>query len=180
MLLEGLAGERWALVTKTHHCLVDGMSGVDVTNLLLDDAPPSGPDVRDGAVAPSADPRHARSVAAAAGAAVAVPVSIARAGADLVTHPRLAGELVRRTRAVAELVVRDELIGAPHTSLNVPIGGSRRFAVARADLDGEGDQARARRDAERRRAAGGGHGRPAHLPAGARRAASAGCGRWCP
>lgn len=138
VLLEGLAGARWALVTKTHHCLVDGMSGVDVTNLLLDATPepPPGPDARDGAVTSSADPAPRSRVGRAAGAAVAVPVSIARAGADLVTHPRLAGEVVRRTRAVAELVVRDELIGAPHTSLNVPIGGSRRFAVARADLGG--------------------------------------------
>jgi WS/DGAT/MGAT family acyltransferase len=137
-LLQGLEGGRWALATKTHHCLVDGMSGVDVTNLLLDaePEPPPGPDPRDAAAAPGADPPHRSAVAAAAGAATALPVSIARAGADLVTHPRVAGELVRRTRAVAELVVRDELVGAPHTSLNVPIGGSRRFAVARADLDG--------------------------------------------
>ncbi|HET8949872.1 MAG TPA: wax ester/triacylglycerol synthase family O-acyltransferase, partial [Solirubrobacteraceae bacterium] len=137
-LIDGLAGGRWALATKTHHCLVDGMSGVDVTNLLLDaePEPPPGPDPRDAAVAPGFDPPHRSAVAAAAGAATALPVSIARAGADLVTHPRVAGELVRRTRAVAELVVRDELVGAPHTSLNVPIGGSRRFAVARADLDG--------------------------------------------
>jgi hypothetical protein len=42
----------------------------------------------------------------------------------------------RLTCAVAELIVRDELIGAPHTSLNVPIGGSRSFAVARTDLAG--------------------------------------------
>jgi WS/DGAT/MGAT family acyltransferase len=135
VLLEGLAGERWALVTKTHHCLVDGMSGVDVTNLLLDATPepPPGPDVSERTVATGADPAPRSRVVAAAGAAVTLPVSIARAGADLVTHPRLAGRL---TRAVAELIVRDELIGAPHTSLNVPIGGSRRFAVARADLDG--------------------------------------------
>src|SRR5215207_741117 len=40
-LLDGLADGRWSLVTKVHHCLVDGMSGVSVTNLLLDDSPAS-------------------------------------------------------------------------------------------------------------------------------------------
>jgi WS/DGAT/MGAT family acyltransferase len=109
-----------------------------VTNLLLDAEPVPPRPAPDGAGAGAAsdgEPPAPRSrLAAAAGAATAVPVSIARAGAQLATHPRLAGELVRRTRAVAELFVRDELVGAPHTSLNVPIGGSRRFAVARADL----------------------------------------------
>ncbi len=137
-LLEGLADGRWALVTKTHHCLVDGMSGVDVTNLLLDATPepaprPAAPD------APGAEPPRSSGPIRMAGTALRLPLSVAlksaRAGAGAIAHPSVAGELVRRTRGVAELLVRDELIGAPATSLNVPIGGSRRFAVARADLD---------------------------------------------
>jgi WS/DGAT/MGAT family acyltransferase len=35
---------------------------------------------------------------------------------------------------LAELIVRDELIAAPHTSLNIPIGATRRFQVVRASL----------------------------------------------
>jgi diacylglycerol O-acyltransferase / wax synthase len=35
VLLDGLAGGRWALVSKTHHCLVDGVGSVDVVDLLL-------------------------------------------------------------------------------------------------------------------------------------------------
>ncbi|HET9591811.1 MAG TPA: wax ester/triacylglycerol synthase domain-containing protein, partial [Solirubrobacterales bacterium] len=35
-LLEGLEGGRWALVTKVHHCLIDGISGAGVTAALLD------------------------------------------------------------------------------------------------------------------------------------------------
>ena len=38
-LLEGLAGGRWALATKTHHCMVDGVGSVDVGHVLLDVAP---------------------------------------------------------------------------------------------------------------------------------------------
>ena len=39
VLLEGLANGRWALVWKTHHCLVDGVGSVDIVDLLLDAEP---------------------------------------------------------------------------------------------------------------------------------------------
>ena len=45
VLVEGLEDGRWALASKTHHCLVDGVGSVDVGHLLLDiapDAPPPG------------------------------------------------------------------------------------------------------------------------------------------
>ncbi len=120
VLLEGLEGGRWALVTKTHHCLVDGMSSIDVTRLLLDASPDPAP------VAAAPEP-------ASVPGEQPLPVRVAGA---LVAHPRAAAaELVRRTRGVVGLLVRDELVGAPHTSLDVPIGGQRHFAVARADLD---------------------------------------------
>ncbi|MGH2806416.1 MAG: wax ester/triacylglycerol synthase domain-containing protein, partial [Actinomycetota bacterium] len=36
---EGLGGDRWALISKTHHALVDGISGVDIISVILDIAP---------------------------------------------------------------------------------------------------------------------------------------------
>ena len=43
-LLDGLEDGRWALVTKTHHCLVDGVASVDVGTTLLDASPqPTAP-----------------------------------------------------------------------------------------------------------------------------------------
>jgi WS/DGAT/MGAT family acyltransferase len=35
-MVEGLAGDRFALIGKTHHALVDGISGVDITTILFD------------------------------------------------------------------------------------------------------------------------------------------------
>ena len=35
-LVEGLDGGRWALICKVHHCLVDGVSGVDLLGIVLD------------------------------------------------------------------------------------------------------------------------------------------------
>src|SRR2546423_5064075 len=43
-LVEGLEGNRFAVIGKSHHCLVDGVSGVDITTVLFDAAPdPPGP-----------------------------------------------------------------------------------------------------------------------------------------
>ena len=38
-----MAGERFALIAKTHHALVDGISGVDITTVLFDTAPRAAP-----------------------------------------------------------------------------------------------------------------------------------------
>src|SRR5664279_1720674 len=38
-LVERMAGDRFALIAKTHHALVDGISGVDITTVLFDTAP---------------------------------------------------------------------------------------------------------------------------------------------
>ena len=43
-------------------------------------------------------------------------------------------EALARSRAMVELLVRDEVVGAPACSLNAPIGGHRRYAVVRSDL----------------------------------------------
>src|SRR4051794_2555232 len=39
VLLEGLEDGRWALATKTHHAMVDGVASVGVADLLLDSSP---------------------------------------------------------------------------------------------------------------------------------------------
>ena len=133
VLLEGLQDDRWALVTKTHHSLVDGVGSVDVVRLLLDAEPPALGGAGDaetdetrslfGALAP-------RPFDAVAGLTRA-GVRAASAGVHAALHPR---DTLEKSRALAELIVRDELIAAPHTSLNVPIGATRRFAIVRASL----------------------------------------------
>ncbi len=35
-LVEGLEDDRWALISKVHHCMVDGVSGVDLLSIVLD------------------------------------------------------------------------------------------------------------------------------------------------
>ena len=125
VVLEGLEGGRWALCTKTHHCMVDGVGSIDVGHVLLDPGPepsaaPALPDVR----VPTET--HHGILERAAGAA--------RAGASVAIHPRKLADVASRSRALAEVIVRDEVVAAPATSLNVPIGTSRRFDVVRVPL----------------------------------------------
>src|SRR3954454_9790092 len=41
-VIEGLAGDRFAVLTIIHHAAVDGASGVELLTLMLDDAPQGG------------------------------------------------------------------------------------------------------------------------------------------
>jgi diacylglycerol O-acyltransferase len=136
VLLDGLADGRWALVTKTHHCLVDGVGSVDLVDLLLDAEPaPRQSTMPQPARVPASVedwhrwlPHPPASVGQAAGAGVAA----ARSGAHALMHPR---ETLERSREILELLVRDELIAAPRSSLNVPIGATRRIATAHVELE---------------------------------------------
>jgi len=153
-LLEGLADDRWALVHKTHHSMVDGVGSVDVAHLILDATADAAPAARSSSASVrSADPRssaHAAEAPASAAkptsagplSAVAhawaglVPldtiVKAARMGAHGVLHPR---DALRNARAGVALIVSEELLhAAPHTSLNVPIGTRRRFDVVSVPL----------------------------------------------
>jgi len=128
-LLDGLEGGRWALATKTHHCLVDGVGSIDIGHVLLDtspDAPPRPPE-------PLAESDEDTNESG--GRFWLSPGLVARgarAGLSAAAHPR---ESLHRVRSAVELVVREEVIGAPHSSLNGPMSGVRSFASVRLDLD---------------------------------------------
>jgi diacylglycerol O-acyltransferase / wax synthase len=38
-VIEGLEGDRFAIVSKTHHCMIDGVSGVDIMRVLMSPQP---------------------------------------------------------------------------------------------------------------------------------------------
>jgi diacylglycerol O-acyltransferase / wax synthase len=139
VLLDGLAGGRWALVTKTHHAMVDGVGSIDVGSLMLDTEPHPGEPRVEGEHPAGAqrEPERARS-SQLVGALRWAPehiVQVARFGAGIALHPSKAAEMLARSRATVEVLVRDELIRAPASSLNCKIGGTRRFAVVEASLD---------------------------------------------
>ncbi|MGO9322856.1 MAG: WS/DGAT/MGAT family O-acyltransferase [Solirubrobacteraceae bacterium] len=137
-IVEGLADGRWALATKTHHCIVDGVGAVDIGHLLLDTTPDavSTPDVTADAVAaapPSLSPGPlARLARVWPGILPAETILHAvQMGAHGVLHPR---DALRSAKSALGIIVHEELRAAPHTSLNGPIGTRRRFEVVRIPL----------------------------------------------
>ena len=126
-LLDGLEGGRWALASKTHHCLVDGVGSIDIGHLLLDAVPDAPPQP------PKKLPTHDRDEADGGRfwLSPGLVVRGARGGVDAALHPRRS---LADARAAAELVVREEVIGAPRTSLTGPMTGTRNFATVRLDL----------------------------------------------
>jgi diacylglycerol O-acyltransferase / wax synthase len=127
VVLEGLADGRWALATKTHHCLVDGVGATDAATIMLDATRSPGP-----WQAPSQPPEPTEH--SALYDLTALPGRAARSGLDLAAHPARAAAVLDGARGLVELALRDELAGAPQTSLNVPLGEHRRLAVGHVEL----------------------------------------------
>jgi len=132
-LAEGLAHGRWAVISKIHHCMVDGVSGTDLYRVIFDDTPEPAP--------PAADHRVARTEPAAAWLATQaaldmalLPVRGAAALSGVVADPgRAARQVTDTVRAVTKLV--PALWPAAESSLTGPIGRQRRYTWARASLD---------------------------------------------
>ncbi|HEY4897351.1 MAG TPA: wax ester/triacylglycerol synthase family O-acyltransferase [Solirubrobacteraceae bacterium] len=128
-LVDGFENGRWALATKTHHCLVDGVGSIDIGHVLLDTSPTARPLPRQ--PLPSTAGETEEHGAGRFWLSPGLAVRGARAGLNAALHPR---ESFDRARAAVELIVRDEVIGAPRSSLNGPMSGTRHFATVRLDL----------------------------------------------
>jgi diacylglycerol O-acyltransferase len=140
-LVEGLEpaapgeSERFALIFKTHHALVDGVSGVDLATVLLDlerDPPPSEGELEPwrGRREPSAVELVLAGVRDALGTASGLVSTALRAG----TQPARALSRLREAAEGVGEIVWAGLNPAPETPLNVEIGPHRRFVVVRQRL----------------------------------------------
>lgn len=133
VLLDGFEDGGWALATKVHHSLVDGVSGNSVTMVILDAEPDPAPGSK-GLLAALTAEGDGRGEAEREPGPLSALAGAARAGVDAARHPRKElGALLSRSREIAGLL-KDELIPAPHTSLNVGIGGTRRLAAVHSSL----------------------------------------------
>ena len=134
-LVQGLERNRFALITKTHHALVDGVSGVDIATVLFDVKPVPEPIRDDDGWVPAPEPSPALLAARGIEGAAAIPVKAARRLRNALSHP---GRTIDRVRHAAEAVgeVAWEFADpAPKLPLNVEIGSHRRFVWMRAELE---------------------------------------------
>jgi diacylglycerol O-acyltransferase / wax synthase len=125
-LVEGLEGGRFALISKTHHALVDGVSGVDITSVLFDATPEPAP-IEQRSWVPQPEPSDAELLGHALVERATMPGEAARGLRALTRAPRQAlaqaGEWLVGVGAMAWAGVNP----APESPFNVPIGPHRRY-----------------------------------------------------
>jgi diacylglycerol O-acyltransferase / wax synthase len=129
---EGLDDGRWALISKTHHCMVDGVSATDLLSVILSkQREPEREEIR--AWRPDPEPNSAELIAHSLSLRAASPYEAARTVLSAARGPRrVAGKTLEAARGVANL--RSLLSPDSSSSLNGPIGPHRRWDWATARL----------------------------------------------
>ncbi len=131
--VEGLEGGHVAMVQKTHHALVDGVSGVDVATVLLDFEPDPvrtpGPEWR-----PAPAPPQARLLVDTVKEYVAGPKALAQTARNAVEVPKRAADRVTQVARSFATLTEGNLV-APRTSLNRTVGRNRRFGLVQYPVD---------------------------------------------
>jgi diacylglycerol O-acyltransferase len=134
-LVQGLERNRFALITKTHHALVDGIAGVDLATVLFDLKPVPEPIEPDEAWVPSPPPTPAEMAAKGIQELTETPFRLGRRLLRAASDPeRAAKRAVEAAEALAE-VAWNFTNPAPDVPLNVDIGPHRRFVWTHGRLD---------------------------------------------
>ena len=133
-LIEGLKGGRFAIVGKTHHAMVDGVSGVDITTVLFDaeKEPAESPQALERWI-PRPEPNGAQLLGEALLERTIYPREIARGLRRIARGPRRALEKAAEM-ALAAGTFAWTGVAAPRSPFNFDIGTHRRFAWVRASL----------------------------------------------
>jgi diacylglycerol O-acyltransferase / wax synthase len=133
-LVDGVEGGRFAIVAKTHHCLVDGVSGVDITTVLFDLDP--DPETMAGPAPwiPDPEPSAGQLLGEAIVERATSPAEIVRGARAALEAPRQVASAAVGALSAAGSFVRTGF-AAPASPFNAPIGPYRRFAWVRTELE---------------------------------------------
>src|SRR5919112_3467687 len=135
-LVEGLEGDRFAMLSKTHHALVDGISGVDIISVLFDTSPePSAPTDPGERWLPRPLPTPAQLLGEAIVERATIPGELARSVRAVFRGPRMIAEGLRDAAVGIGAMAWAGLNPAPPTPYNKPIGPHRRYTWVRVRLD---------------------------------------------
>ena len=123
---------RFAIVSKTHHCMLDGVSGVDLATILMDTEPSSTPPAAGAEWTPRKAPSTAQLVMDGMREQLSHPLRVAREALDANSD---ASKLLREMAAGIKPLLGLASMGmAPPSPLNVPIGPHRRFEMVDVEL----------------------------------------------
>jgi diacylglycerol O-acyltransferase len=133
-LVQGLERDRFAILTKTHHAMVDGVSGVDIGTVLFDIEPVPSPARVVDDWKPRPEPSTSALVTRAARDVAAAPLKLAGRAAEAVRNPESTAKRVAEGLEGIGEVVGAFADPAPDVPLNQPIGPHRRFVWSRSEL----------------------------------------------
>jgi diacylglycerol O-acyltransferase / wax synthase len=134
-MVEGMESGGFALITKTHHALIDGIAGVDIAQVIFDLGPvPTEVPHPDEPWQPAPEPSTAEVLASGALGLVRAGAKVAAGAVALAARPGFALRAAREAAEGLGEVAWAGLNPAPPTPLNVEIGPHRRYAVVRNQL----------------------------------------------
>ncbi len=134
-LIEGVEDDRFALIFKTHHALVDGIAGVDLATVLLDlERHPDRTSTDLEPWQPRPEPSPADLLLAGARGMARTSTALAARALEAVSRPADALGVLRDALEGVGEIAWAGLNPAPVTPLNVAIGPHRRYAVSRQRL----------------------------------------------
>jgi WS/DGAT/MGAT family acyltransferase len=136
-VVERVEDGRFAVLSKTHHALVDGISGVDLVTVLFDTSPEPAPPADQGGKRwlPAPPPSRSQLLAEALVERLTVPGEIARGARALFRAPRRIAEGARDALVGVGAMAWAGRSAPPSTPYNTTIGPHRRFTWVRASLD---------------------------------------------
>lgn len=133
-VIDGLSDGGFAVLSKTHHCLWDGVSGADVHAILLDDSPEPSTVIPE-TWEPGPEPTFVELALDAATDRVSEAVDAGRSLVRAATHPlQTARDAIATARGLSTLA-NSVLRPSPRSPLNTSIQGRRRYAFTTAPLD---------------------------------------------
>ena len=133
-LVQGLERDRFAILTKTHHAMVDGVSGVDIGTVLFDLEPVPQPSERVDDWKPRPEPSTSTLVTRAATDLASAPLKLAERAVEAVRNPETTARRIAEGLEGVGEVVGAFADPAPDVPLNQEIGPHRRFVWARSEL----------------------------------------------
>ncbi len=133
-VVEGVSSDRFAIIAKIHHCMIDGMSGVDLTTILMNVIPDS--DIED---APEWEPRTAPTptqlaVAEAARFTRRVIDGLSSVGEAVKEGKTISDRAIDKSAAAMSSLRSGWLTPSDRTPLNPDLGPNRRFNWTEMDL----------------------------------------------
>ena len=150
-VIEGLAGGDVGLLTKMHHAAIDGVAGIEIAGVVLDQSPNPPPRKRGPDLVPEPPPPTPLMLARGARGLVRMPARTARWALNSVKELPALGDLARMAVPMTQQrrdpdggMVSGPTLQAPQTPFNKPVTSHRRVAWTVLDLDRDKAVKRAR------------------------------------